>query len=181
MTLEEAKKVAEDNNITKERIKKFYGDFYRFEVAMAIDTPEFIEKVEELVRYTMKREALSNEYFEWRNKNKLGPLRVEFDLNSYLVAGIIPLKDMEEGYYLGRCRNNIVAYWDPKSKMFIHTRDSFNLTYTEKIPHLEEPDYTYDLFIPIRKMNISEVSENCLIDKWDKGVHVDHRDIIDKL
>lgn len=181
MTLEEAKKIAEENELViGDRPKRFLGDYYRFAVVNAVLEDEFIERVKRFVEYKNLRDSLSKEVYDWRLNNKIGPLRQNFDLDSYLVAGMIPLKDMEEGYYLGKCRNAIIAYWDPKSKMFIHTRDEWNMRYNEKIPHLEEPDYNYDLFIPIRKLKLCEVNENAKINKWKDGVHVDQKEQIEE-
>jgi hypothetical protein len=181
MKLKEATEIAEENDLVfGDRPKRFLGDYYRFAVINAIGTLDYIQKVEQFVEYKEKRDALSKEVHDFIINNKLGPLRQHFDLDSYLVAGIVPKKDMEEGYYLGKCRNAIVAYWDPKSKMFEHTRVEWNLRYTEKIPHLEEPDYNYDLFIPIRKLEDSEVNENVRIDKWKDGVHIDQKDQINE-
>jgi len=184
MILEEAEKIVKNNFIIKddysyeENLKSSYGNFYRFEVVNSLGKKDFIKKVEQFIEYKKNRDSLTEEYYKWRNSHKIGPLRVEFDLNSYLVAGVIPMKNMEEGYYLGSCRNSKVAYWDPMSKMFKHTKSSFNFTYIERIPHLEEIGYSFDLFIPIRKLDISEVDENYKIDKWVDGVHIKHKNLI---
>lgn len=180
MTFKEAEEFALKENLTSDNLKKNYGNYYNFEVINSIGKDDFVTKVENLIYWRNKRQTLVTEVSSWLKDNQLPwTLYVNFDLNAYLAAGVIPMKDMEEGYYLGKCRNNIIGYWDPKSKMFIHTRDSWNLTFTEKIPHLEEIDYAFDLFIPKRKIDISEISENFKIDKWEDGYHSDHKHLIE--
>jgi hypothetical protein len=111
--------------------------------------------------------VLIDELCKWFKDNKLPmSLRAEFDLDSYLNAGMVPMKDLEEGYYLGTCRNNHVAFWNPSRNEFEHTREKWGNRYVDRIPHLEEPNYNYDLFIPIRKLDISEVNEFNNIEKW---------------
>jgi len=181
MNLTEALEKAKENDLViGDRPRRYLGDYYRFAVINSIGTFSYIQNVQEFLEYKEKKDSLHDELFKWFKDNKLPTsLRVTFDLDSYLSAGAIPKKDMQKGYYLGKCRNATIAYWDDKSKMFKHTRSSFNLTYIENIPHLEETDYSYDLFIPIRKLDDNEVDENSKIDKWKDGIHIDQKEYVD--
>jgi len=183
-SLEEAKKIAEDNKLTIENLKSNKDCYYRTKVIEALEwlkyfndnptftstkLPEmyFIRRVEKFVEYMEISKKLNDELYNWLRTNKLSnSLRAEFDLDSYLNAGMVPMKDLEEGYYLGKCRNTTVAFWNPSRNEFQHTRTKWGHRYVENIPHLEEPNYSFDLFIPIRKMDINEVDKNNIIELW---------------
>jgi len=114
-------------------------------------------------------EKLNDELANWfKDRNLSMYLRAEFDLESYIEGGIVSKNDIEEGYYLGNCRNTVVAYWNPELDKFEHTRTKFGSTYVEIIPHMEEKDYIYDVFIPIRKLDINEVENINKIELWKK-------------
>lgn len=178
MTIEEANKIITDHNIDLKKLSKYFGCYYKFEILQHQDTELFIEKVKDFKNYIDLRYKLSTEVTNWLKDNNLGQsLKKDFDLNLYLKSDIININDLEEGYYLGKCRNTIIAYWDKDAKIFKHTKDSFNIKGIDTIPHIQKPNYNFDMFIPIRKLKDSELSENDKIDKWE-GNHVKHSKII---
>lgn len=66
---------------------------------------------------------------------------------------MIPKDQMEHGWYNGICRNNHMAYWDDKEKIFYYLRYSFGF-YMDKIEHFEDvKDKRLDGFIPIQKVD----------------------------
>ena len=62
--------------------------------------------------------------------------------------GIIRKKDLiKNQYYLGKCRNSDVAFWNGFE--FLYSRYKFGSSYIDTINHPED-DNGYDLFIPLR-------------------------------
>ena len=76
----------------------------------------------------------------------------ELDLEKMFKAGVLRKSQLEDGkYYLGKCRNAIVAKWSAEKQKFTYMRTKFNQTFPETINHPED-DNGYDLFVPIRKI-----------------------------
>lgn len=166
MTLEEATNIALEHNLKPELLNRNRDCHYRMKVIESIGSDNFIDSIILFKTYLKNEKLLSDELCDWfKNGNIPLSLRSEFDLDSYLVAGMVPLKDMEEGYYLGKCRNAIVARWN-KSGFFEHTRSKHGYRNVERIFHLEEPNIAYDLFVPIRKLEEHEVNMNNKIENW---------------
>jgi hypothetical protein len=80
--------------------------------------------------------------------------REELDRN--IKAGMIPMSEMKDGaYYLGWCRNAVVAKWQADKECFIHWRTKFSDVFTEKINHPEDDD-GYDVFVPLKEIQPTE-------------------------
>lgn len=74
------------------------------------------------------------------------------DLKAAFNAGMIKQTDLEDGaYYLGWCRNAVIAKWQVDKDCFIHWRTKFGSVFTEEINHPENDD-GFDLFVPLKKV-----------------------------
>lgn len=62
-------------------------------------------------------------------------------------------KDQLEPYawYVGKCRNSIVAQWMPTRNHFIYIRHKFGSSFIEELPHPED-DAGFDCFFPFVKV-----------------------------
>jgi hypothetical protein len=70
---------------------------------------------------------------------------------------MIEKKDLVVGsYYVGECRNAYVAKWD--GDLFWYLRTKFGDTFAESIHHPEDDD-GYDLFVPIREVDMLTKAE----------------------
>jgi hypothetical protein len=78
------------------------------------------------------------------------------EISRNILAGMIPLSEMEDGaYYLGWCRNAVVAKWQKDKGCFIHWRTKFSSVFTEEINHPEDDD-GYDVFTPLKEIEPTE-------------------------
>jgi hypothetical protein len=86
------------------------------------------------------------------------------ELEAAYTQGMLHKQDLKDGaYYLGHCRNAVVAMWSASDNCFVYMRKKFSLRYPEKIFHPED-DNGFDLFIPLEKT----------IPKEDEIVREDH-------
>ena len=71
--------------------------------------------------------------------------------DEFIEAGAIPKKDLiPGGWYLGQCRNAIVAQWFPLEG-FYYIRHKIGGPYVDKIHHFEDDeDGCYDVFVPFK-------------------------------
>lgn len=101
-------------------------------------------------RYKESEEARIQFHERGGERTSIPATREELDLN--IEAGMIPMNQMEDGaYYLGWCRNAVVAMWDAGEGCFVHWRTKFTSVFTEKINHPEDDD-GYDVFTPLKKI-----------------------------
>jgi hypothetical protein len=78
------------------------------------------------------------------------------DLSSFYNEGLLKKEQLEHGkYYLGYCRNAIIARWNQNTNLFYYVRTKFGDSYEEDIPHPEDCD-GHDIFVPIREIEPSE-------------------------
>jgi len=88
------------------------------------------------------------------------PLRAPIELN---IMGYIKKNELEHGaYYLGRCRNAVVARWNAANNEFIHWRYKFGAKFLEVINHKDDDD-GFDTFKPERKLNPEEVLDEIML------------------
>jgi len=99
---------------------------------------------------------LYNDAYEFLKKHdipKSTPFKYDLE-KDYYSKGIIRKKDLkDQQYYLGWCRNNPVAMWDEKTQNFWYIKAKFQYNITTPIPHIEDDDFTYDVFIPIKELD----------------------------
>ncbi len=76
----------------------------------------------------------------------------EFDIEQYYAAGVIRKSDLvNEGYYVGLCRNANVAQWDEYNQEFIYIRWKLGGQRLDTIKHLEDEQGTsWDAFVPLK-------------------------------
>lgn len=66
---------------------------------------------------------------------------------AFVRLGAIPKKDLVVGaHYKGYCRNASEAVWT--GDKFVYTRHKFGSEFKEYIPHFEDDDGYYDVFVP---------------------------------
>ena len=83
-----------------------------------------------------------------------------FYVEKLIEAGAIPKKDLiDNGYYIGRCRNGKVAQWDAETEKFTYMRTKFKYTFPETIEHFED-NTLFDLFVPIKEATEEQFKEN---------------------
>jgi hypothetical protein len=83
----------------------------------------------------------------------LPPKYTKEQFDKAVAAGMLLKKDLiDGGYYLGWCRNAIVAKWIGVPGCFVHWRTVFNDTFTEEINHPEDDDGS-DIFMPLKQIN----------------------------
>lgn len=70
-------------------------------------------------------------------------------------------KLIDGAYYQGYCRNASVAKWNAAQNVFTYPRSSMvpGDIYNEDINHFEDDD-GYDIFIPMNRLDVSEVEEH---------------------
>ncbi len=80
------------------------------------------------------------------------PTPSECDLEKYYAAGVIRKSDLiNEGYYIGLCRNTTVAQWDAHNQVFIYIRWKCGGQRLDTIKHLEDEQGTcWDAFVPLK-------------------------------
>ncbi len=80
------------------------------------------------------------------------PEEFEFYCKEFIEAGAIPKKDLVVGaWYIGSCRNSSIAQWI--GNCFHYIREKFRTYYIDKVNHFEDDD-GYDVFIPIKKIEV---------------------------
>jgi hypothetical protein len=68
------------------------------------------------------------------------------------MESMIPKADLVDGaWYVGRCRNAVVAQWCAKGQCFYYIRRKFGERFIEDIRHPDD-DRHYDVFIPLRRI-----------------------------
>jgi hypothetical protein len=88
-------------------------------------------------------------------------------LQSAYKEGMLKRTELKDGrYYLGYCRNAVVAQWDQGSKRFFHVRTKFGSRFIESIPHPED-DGGYDIFVPVKRVRPTEEQK-----VWKRPDHI---------
>lgn len=77
------------------------------------------------------------------------------DLAEAVKAGMIPRCNLENGaYYVGYCRNALIAQWDERAGRFVYLRHKFGTIFSETINHPENDD-GFDFFVPVRMVDLN--------------------------
>ncbi len=74
------------------------------------------------------------------------------DLEKYYAAGVLKKSDLvNEGYYIGLCRNANVAQWDEYNQVFLCIRWKLGGQRLESIKHFADEQGTiWDAFVPLK-------------------------------
>lgn len=111
------------------------------------------EMAQDLQHYfeTTPQEKIDEDWEKVKELDLTGPTVDEF-LGIEKQLQMIPKSEMKQGWYNGYCRNNHMAYWDEKEKIFYYLRYSFGF-YMDKIEHFEDvKEERQDGFIPIERV-----------------------------
>jgi len=95
---------------------------------------------------------LALDYLKEHDIPKRTPFQYDLEEDYYSKGIIRKVKLKDRQYYLGWCRNNPVAMWDKKTQQFWYIKPKFSMMITTPIPHIEDDDGIYDVFIPIREI-----------------------------
>ncbi len=80
------------------------------------------------------------------------PIPRECDLEKYYDAGVLKKTDLvDEGYYLGLCRNTNIAQWDEHNQVFWYIREKLGGRRIESLKHFaDEQESCWDAFVPLK-------------------------------
>lgn len=77
-------------------------------------------------------------------------------MKDLIDKGMLPKSELEDhAYYIGSCRNAMVARWNNELDKFTYMRNKFDNIFPENINHPQD-DNGFDLFTPLKKVEPHE-------------------------
>uniref|UniRef100_UPI004049BFDF hypothetical protein n=1 Tax=Fulvivirga sp. TaxID=1931237 RepID=UPI004049BFDF len=98
----------------------------------------------------LKKSNWPERYEEWDQLPKVilpNKINKKFVQSLYDMGMLCKSELIDQQYYLGSCRNAMVAKWEAKENFFMYMRIKFSNIFPEGIRHPED-DNGYDLFLP---------------------------------